>query len=43
MPPLWRRLVCRLLGHRYVEADAAGIFSFVVCKRCGALPYARGR
>ncbi len=42
MPSTWRRLLCRVLGHRYVLATAAGIFDFTVCARCGVLPYSRG-
>ncbi len=42
MPPLWSRLLCRFLGHAYVVAGVEGLFEFECCKRCGAMPYARG-
>lgn len=36
MPPLWRRLVCRLLGHDWVvEVHGSPVLKdFVVCMRC---------
>lgn len=43
MPPRWRRLLCRVLGHRLVVAGVEGLFEFEVCARCGGMPYARGR
>ncbi len=42
MPALWRRLFCRVFGHRLVVAGVGGLFEFEVCKRCGGMPYARG-
>lgn len=42
MPPLWRRLVCRFFGHRYVQAGVEGLLEFRCCRVCGALPYHRG-
>lgn len=43
MPSRWRRLLCRVFGHRYVLASAAGPFEFEVGRRCCAMPYSRGR
>lgn len=43
MPPRLRRLLCRLLGHDLVVAGVEGLFEFEVCRRCGGMPYARGR
>lgn len=30
-----RRLLCRLLGHRWVHVDAEPAASFPICRRCG--------
>lgn len=38
-----RRALCRWLGHRFVTTGCEGLLEFECCKRCGAIPYSRGR
>lgn len=35
MPSLWRRLLCRLLGHVVELRDHEPITVFLCCRRCG--------
>lgn len=34
-PSVWRRALCRLLGHRWLEGSDLPFISFLACRRCG--------
>ena len=35
MPSVWRRVLCRVLGHRWLLGGVTGLLEFPVCVRCG--------
>ena len=39
LPPWYRRLACRVLGHVWCDGGLSGVLSFAYCRRCGKWEY----